>query len=99
MKCVVLDTVTGKTETQSGIDAWQWAENNWSCDCNRVHDGIEMDGEDGVCFGSKRFLVIDAINETEADELRGYSLEDLNQYYPKELLQKHGIIKPCHAPT
>jgi len=37
MKVTLLDTKTGKTvEVDDDISAFQWAENNWSCDCNRV---------------------------------------------------------------
>ena len=85
MKATILDTITGKTKQKNGIDSFQWAENNWSCDCNRNYFGVE--GKDTeYCLGGKRFLVIKA--EFENDEMR-YTLEELNADYPEDLIKKH----------
>lgn len=94
MRAVVLDTETGKTHAVDGISAFQWAENNWSCDCNRNYFDVETNGEDGICEGCHRFLVIAAEFNTTPDEngeqmdYQEYSLRELNACYPIELLWK-----------
>lgn len=51
--------------------------------------GVE-EKDDNFCKGCKRFLVIEAeMNDPEDYE---YTLEELNDGYPKELLRKHGIL-------
>lgn len=88
MKATVLDTKTGKTAISEGIRSWDWAEGNWSCDCNRQYlFGIEDNG--GVCLGGKRYIVIKA--DFDMPEDYEYSLLELNSYYPAELLKEHGI--------
>jgi len=89
MKATVLDTVTGKRIVKDGIRSFEWACNNWSCDCNRqLLFGI--DEGDGICIGGKRFLVVSAeMNDSEDDD---YTLEELNSEYPVELLIAHGIV-------
>lgn len=80
----LLDTITGETREVGGISDFDWAENNWSCDCNRRgHFGIEDEGEVGICEGSHRFLVI------KCSSHQRYSLRELNADYPDELLDKH----------
>ena len=89
MKAIVLNTITGDTKEVNNISSFQWADNNWSCDCNRDYFDQLDDNEDenglGVCLGSNVFLVIKA--EFDKDE-RKYSLRGLNQDYPKEMLDK-----------
>ena len=103
MKATVLDTVTGKTAVADGPRSWEWAENNWSCDCNRWNLFPELEEEQlndpdfGVCKGGKRFLVVAAEFNRLLDEDGGpidydYTLAELNSDYPDELLRAHGIL-------
>ena len=84
MKVTVLDTETGKTAEGNGPRSWEWAENNWSCDCNRkLMFGTHCDG----CY---RYLVVKAeMNDPDDYE---YTLAELNAGYPAELLAAHGIV-------
>jgi hypothetical protein len=88
MKATVLDTKTGKVLERDGPRSWEWAENNWSCDCNReLMFGGKPIG--GVCDGCHRYLVVKAeMNDSEDYE---YTLAQLNSGYPAELLATHGI--------
>jgi hypothetical protein len=89
MTATLLDTQTGETRTVNGPRSWEWAENNWSCDCNRMNAfGIEAEVEN-VCSGCHRFIVIDA-DFNDQDDYH-YTLRQLNEGYPIELLTKHGI--------
>lgn len=86
MKATILDTQTGVTAIAEGPRSWEWAENNWSCDCNRNYFGHEKE-DTGVCLGSHRYLVIAAeFNDPEDYE---YTLRELNEHYPEELLNLH----------
>ena len=86
MKAIVLNTITGSTKEVNNISSFNWAENNWSCDCNRDYfDHFNDEDDDGYCVGCNIFLVIKA--EFEKDE-RKYSLLELNEDYPKEMLDK-----------
>jgi len=88
MKVTLLDTETGETRESSGISTFSWAENNWSCDCNReTFFGVETEGN--YCLGGKRFLVIRA--EVEGEHDYECSLEELNADYPRELLERHKL--------
>ena len=88
MIATVLDTATGKTETVEGHRSWDWAEGNWSCDCNRDINGLAPDPlETGLCV-AKRFIVIKAEME-EGDY--PYITQNLNKYYPKDLLRDFGV--------
>lgn len=88
MIATILDTRTGLIGTKQGVRSWEWAENNYSCDCNR--NLWEADDNPGICKGCTRFLVIKAeFNDPEDYE---YSLVELNEEYPVELLQLHGIL-------
>ncbi len=84
MKVKLLDVDTGKTVfVDEGINTFQWAENNWSCDCNRwMYFG---EGEPIGCE-AKRFLVVEYELEEGDYEC---SLRELNSDYPLELLAKH----------
>jgi len=90
MKVTLLDTQTGKTKESEGLRTFEWAENNWSCDCNRE---IIFFGFDCTpcrsCLGCNRFIVIKA--EVETDDDYECSLFELNEGYPPDLLAKHGI--------
>lgn len=91
MKATILDTKTGEKITVDGPRSWEWAENGWSCDCNREsHFGVDTSPEEGICSGAHRFLVIAA--EFDGVEDYDYSIAELNEQYPKELLEKHGIV-------
>ena len=89
MIATILDTLTGKKEIKSGVKSWEWAENNWSCDCNRNIFDDEDGVEDHSCK-TERFLVVEAIMDSEEDY--EYTLEELNADYPIELLRKHNLI-------
>ena len=94
MKVTLLDTVTMETKGVSGIETFQWAENNYSCDCNRElefgrPDDYEQHIDSPYCLGEKRYLVIAA--EIEGEDDYPATLEELNSSYSPELLQKHGI--------
>lgn len=94
MIAVVLDTVTGKSTSVQGHRSFEWAENNWSCDCNRsIAMKVNLPSS-GVCDGCKRFIVIDAKFENYDFK---YSLFELNEEYPLELLGKYGIVKEDEA--
>lgn len=82
MRATVLDTESGIQCTTDGPDSFEWAENNWSCDCNRA--SLFRQDIGSVCQ-SKRFPVIDAkFNPGE----REYSLNELNSGYPKDVFDK-----------
>ncbi len=91
MIATILDTVTGeKLTTNDKHDSFSWAENNWSCDCNRelyfLPDSMETEGK----CSTKRFLVIAAkFNDEEKTEGYVYTLRELNEGYPSHLLDKH----------
>ena len=90
MKATILDTKTGRIATQDGPRSWEWAENNYSCDCNRIRSfPVDIDRYH-ICMGCKRFIVIKAeMNDPDDYE---YTLAELNADYPDELLRKHGVI-------
>lgn len=87
MKVTMLDTKTGAThETADEYDPYWWAEGNGSCDCNRaIQMGVDTGKPIRICQGAHRFLIIAASDLT-------YSLKELNEDYPPELLEKHGIV-------
>ena len=95
MKVTVLDTKTGETRVveDEHNDSFQWADDNWSCDCNRCsyfgldsNDiAIELGIGPGICIGERRFLVIAVENPTRDY----YTLSEYNDGYPQELLDKH----------
>ena len=86
-------------------DVYWWTEGNGACDCNRAKlfsEKIdnEMDGQmrlehpelkewqsiniNTVCYGEKRFLIIEVEPMPE-----GYTLEDFNDGYPNEMIEKY----------
>jgi hypothetical protein len=86
MKLELLDTQTEeKKEIETGADLYDWAEGNWSCDCNR---GLyfKKDPRMEPSCGHSRFLVTKILGNPER-----YSLRDLNDGYPEELLKKYSI--------
>ena len=85
MIATILDTVTGETMTVNGPRSWEWADNNWSCDCNRNYWELCAVKSD-TCQGSERFLVVDAVMDDQEDY--GYTLDELNEEYPLELRNK-----------
>jgi len=85
MIATVLDTITGQRIVKEGIRSFEWAENNWSCDCNRMAL-FGMQNETNICVSGQRFLVVGAL--FDQDETR-YSLEELNAEYPNNLLKEH----------
>lgn len=89
MRATILDTQTGLRKTVDGRTAFQWAEGNFSCDCNR--NVWEPDKPPPFrCQGQKRYLVVAATMDWPEDKIP-YTLEELNAGYPKELLEQHGI--------
>jgi hypothetical protein len=92
MKATILDTVTGKTLTADGPRSWEWADNNWSCDCNRNLWGIDTGKPKGLCEGAERFLVVDAVMDDPEDY--PYTLDELNAAYPESLRKQ--LLKDAH---
>lgn len=84
MIATIQDTKTGKTRVAPGYSSDWWAERDGSCDCNR--ELVFRDSEEtGVCLGCHRYLIIRA---TFDDDERRYTLRELNEGYPAELLAK-----------
>jgi hypothetical protein len=85
MKATILDTKTGLRRTVDGPRSFEWAENNFSCDCNRNLWQADTGKPQGICEGRERFLVVAAeMNDPEDYE---YTLSELNDGYPPELLK------------
>lgn len=94
MIATVLDTQTGIIYKKYGPRSWEWAENNWSCDCNRKPDDIimiDISKNINICEGSQRFIVI-AAEMNDDDEDYEYTLAELNSRYNIALLKAHGIV-------
>jgi hypothetical protein len=87
MRVTLLDTETGETRLVGGISTFDWAENNWSCDCNRSRL-FNADGDEDHCVGSHRFIVVHAVVEL-VDSDYPATLRELNADYPPELLDKY----------
>ncbi len=86
MKAIILDTKTGeKFQHHRELDVFEWAENNWSCDCNRW----KHPEDEPVNCEAKRFLIVSAI--FGPDE-RPCAMKELNSDYPEDLLREHGIL-------
>jgi len=83
VKAIILDLETGTQHEIDGVRSWEFAENNYSCDCNREKDHTPRTK---LCE-SKRYLVVGAEFE-EMDDYE-YSLRELNEHYPKWLLDWH----------
>jgi hypothetical protein len=101
MKVTLLDTKTGETREVAGINGFQWAENNWSCDCNRAgYFGPPEDFVEGenTCDGCHRFLVTAFESEGLEQDHAHYTLADFNSGYPDELLAEHGILQLAPSP-
>ena len=81
----LLDTMTGDIRVVEGIREFEWAENNYSCDCNR---SIFFDnwGESNDC-DSVRYIVIGVY-----PNLSNYTMEEFNENYPEYLLKKYTNI-------
>lgn len=90
MKATLLDTVTGeKIDSDKDIDAFSWAEGNWSCDCNRG-SFFGVDDESNRCNGGIRFLIISAeFSDKETKEGYVYTLRELNECYSIKLLDEY----------
>ena len=93
MTVTLLDTKTGRTvevPPDACPRAFEWAENNWSCDCNRApYFDIDLPPANR-CVGAHRFLVV-AFEDPDA-EGPPHTLRELNADYPEELLREHGVI-------
>ena len=81
------DLLTGElaVDRHADLRAFDMAENNWSCDCNRsIAFGVPMPNGPSYCMGTSRY-VVHAI-EGDADGLEGYTVEELiaeaNRGYP-----------------
>lgn len=93
MKATLLDIVTGEkrevTANQHGreISPFEWADNNWSCDCNR-QDCFDVEEFDGC--RAERFLVVDfELTDEEKEnwpDWRSANPRYFNQEYPEETL-------------
>jgi hypothetical protein len=95
MEIKILDTETEQIVTiqEDNVNGFSWCDGNWSCDCNRsnyfdesISKELEKKYGDNICFGSKRFLVVSPLKFKDREE-RFYTLEDVNQNYPKELCE------------
>lgn len=74
IRVTILDTLTGRCETDSRWNTYHWTEGNGSCDCNRQ---LLFDAGHNPDCVSIRYRVIDV-----EPLLPGYSLEDFNEGYP-----------------
>jgi hypothetical protein len=82
----LLDTMTGDIRVVEGIREFAWAENNYSCDCNR---SIFFDNwEESNTCDSVRYIVIDVY-----PNLSNYTIEEFNENYPEYLLKKYMNIE------
>lgn len=92
MTATILDTQTGLRADLSGPSAYDFAEGNFACDCNR--NLWDPDGEASqTCVGCHRFIVVAVALLDTDDEARGYTLAELNAFYPPALLQAHGVTE------
>ena len=87
MIATIQDTKTGKTRVAPGYSSDWWAEGDGSCDCNREL-GFGAPTLTGTCLGCHRYVIIRA---TFDDEERRYTLRELNEGYPEELLKERGV--------
>jgi len=94
MNITIIDTKNNNIANKSGISSFDLTENNWSCDCNRQRV-FGIDGTSRTCIGCKRFLVIDAVVETDDDY--ECSFMELNEGYPKELVDRYKLSSKCFA--
>lgn len=78
MIATILDTVTGKKMTITGIHSFEWADGNWSCDCNRNPFGADTGKSNDVCQGQERFLIVEAVMDPNDYE---YTLDELNAMF------------------
>lgn len=86
----LLDARTGRTvvSREAKFYPFQWAENNWSCDCNRdcgfpdhPDDPPFEEWMENHCAGCHRFLVV----AIEPFPEGYYELAEYNENYPDEL--------------
>ena len=84
MKATILNIETGETATVDGPRSSQWAEGNWSCDCNRNAFHAPEEGPENICKGARRFVVIAATFDDPEDE--PFTLEELNADYPPDVV-------------
>jgi hypothetical protein len=83
------DIKTGKEVTVTPDDicpcSHMRAEGNWSCDCNReTYFGNDTVGD--ICLGRHRYIVV-AAYDFQPEEIP-YDLLELNESYPRELVEK-----------
>ena len=90
MIAIILDTNTGKKfVTDNQIRSYEWAENSYSCDCNRQYF-FGVDDDPGFCLGGRRFVIVAfEMNPDGGNDDYDYSLAELNSDYPDELIRKH----------
>jgi hypothetical protein len=81
-RVTVLDTLTGRTATDDTVCPFQWAENNWSCDCNRwMPFGDDHEPEEAAPCEHRRYLVI-------GSDYRYFDFREWNEGYPPDLLER-----------
>ena len=85
MIATILDTVTGEKITVDGTHSFEWADGNWSCDCNRNPWGVDTGKPENVCQGHERFLVVKTVMDFDDYE---YTLDELNEGYPADIRAK-----------
>jgi hypothetical protein len=86
----LVDIVTNAEVVVADIPEFAWAYGNWSCDCNRASAFVPPAERelwlnanmDAPCMGKRRYLVIDTTG-------RRYTLHELNENYPIDLLVKY----------
>ena len=88
MRAVILDVQTKQTFIVDGPSTFDFVDGNYACDCNR-HPGVGTASQDGVCEGSRRFIVVEA-DITDPEDFPA-SLLELNSGYPRTLLAQYGI--------
>ncbi|KWN04823.1 hypothetical protein WT83_30475 [Burkholderia territorii] len=96
MRTTILDTVTGECKHVAAEwdgDVFWWTEGNGSCDCNRAiamghEDVTNAVGDQEVCLGHARFLVIDVCGDLEGHD-KADVITQANAGYPADMVTRH----------
>lgn len=95
-----LETMSSKTHNFIYDNIFWWTYGNGNCDCNRIlcfdnHNEEENKLEQkypGICFGEKRFVVVDIIDNTGYFKDNNINIQEtvkeMNQDYPEDVVQK-----------
>ena len=86
LKVTLKDLITGEVKDypSTDISAFSWAENNWSCDCNRIiaFTGYVYDSD--VPCKAERYLVIDAEGGFDGATKEEF-IAECNYSYPEQV--------------